>query len=65
MIVVGERFRRKVDRSLWKVVTITYGPAKPGEQPKGRALLVPADNTPGRWEVLVADLENEVGWRRE
>ncbi len=46
------------------MVTITHDPPKPSEQPRGRALLVPADDIPGRWEVLVEDLENEDGWQR-
>ncbi len=65
MVRAGDRFRRKVEGRLWRVVAITAGPSTPGEQPGRRALLVPADDTPGRWEVLVEDLENEVGWERE
>ena len=65
MVRAGDRFRRKLERSLWRVVAITGGPSTPGEQPGRRALLVPADNTPGRWEAPIADLENEVGWQRE
>ncbi len=64
MVRAGDRFRRKVDRSLWRVVAITHDPPKPGEQPRARALLVPTDDIPGRWEVLVEDLENEDGWER-
>ncbi len=64
MVRAGDRFRRKLERSLWRVVAIAYETAKPGGRPGGRAVLVPADGVPGRWEVPVEDLENEVGWER-
>ncbi len=65
MVRAGDRFRRKLERSLWRVVAITCDPSTPGGRPGGRAVLVPTDDVPGRWEVPVEDLEDEVGWQRE
>ncbi len=65
MIVVGDRFRRKSDGSLWEVAGFLYEAVKPGERVMRKAVLGPMDDPTGPKAILLEDLENEVGWRRE
>ncbi len=65
MIVVGDRFRRKSDGSLWEVAGLLYETVTPGEKAVCKAALARMDDSSGPETILLEDLENEVGWRRE
>ena len=65
MILIGDRFRRKSDGSMWVVAGFLNETVKPGEEPVHKAALGRMDDSGGPETTPVEDLKNEVGWQRE
>ncbi len=65
MIVVGDRFRRKSDGSLWDVAGFLEETVRPGERAVRRAVLAHVEGPTDTETIPLEDLENEVGWQRE
>ncbi len=65
MILIGDRFRRKSDGSMWQVAGFLHETVKPGEKAVRKAALGRLDDSSGPETAPFEDLENEVGWQRE
>ena len=65
MIVVGDRFRRKSDGSLWEVAAFIEETVRPGERAVRKAALGRLYGFSSPETIPLEDLDNEVGWERE